>query len=329
MAAPSRPLFFFFVLVAGCVAVAASAQTHGLKTHRLAGSDYVAVTELVRHYNLGRNLSGDFARAEYRTSSAHLAVQAERREVRINGVRHWLSAPVLGARDRLWVKELDLIKTIDPILRPQKRRPGTPIRTIVLDPGHGGSDRGAKGRSGTEKTLTLDLARRVKRHLEKNGVRVLLTRSSDRTVPLEDRVQFCKSKKADVFVSLHFNSGGAAASGIETYCLPPAGAPATADVRARRHFVRAPGNRHDDHNVLLAHLVQQSLLRATGACDRGVRRARFYVLRYASCPAILVEAGFLSNRAEEQRIVKADYREAMARAIAEGILAYKRSVDTP
>ena len=82
-------------------------------------------------------------------------------------------------------------------------------------------------------------------------------------------------------------------------------------------------NRFDKQNVWLAHCVQQSLLQTTHANDRGVRRARFYVLRYASCPAILVEGGFLSNAGEEEKILRADYREELAHAIAAGILSYQ------
>ena len=88
-------------------------------------------------------------------------------------------------------------------------------------------------------------------------------------------------------------------------------------------------NRFDDQNVWLAHCAQKSLLQATRAMDRGVRRARFYVLRYATCPSILIEAGFLSNPAEEQRILRSDYRELLAKSIADGILMYKKTLEKP
>ena len=87
-------------------------------------------------------------------------------------------------------------------------------------------------------------------------------------------------------------------------------------------------NRFDNQNVWLAHCTQKALLQATGAVDRGVRQARFYVLRYADCPAILVEAGFLSSPTEEQRILRTDYRELLAKAIADGIVTYKKTVET-
>ncbi|HUI05442.1 MAG TPA: N-acetylmuramoyl-L-alanine amidase [Verrucomicrobiae bacterium] len=315
-----------FVLLLGGAVVA---QPASLKTHRFGSTSYVSVRDVAAYYGLGRDVRSVVDRADYKTGFAQLEMQADRRDILLNGVNHWLSAPVLAERDRLWIAELDVLKTLDPVLRPERLRSRSTIRTIVLDPGHGGSDRGTRGRSGREKVLTLDLAKRVERNLAGTGVRVALTRTSDRTVALEDRVAFARAKGADLFVSLHFNSGGSA-DGIETYCAPPAGAPSTADGRpSGSDRDAAPVNRFDDQNAWLAHCVQKALLEATGAVDRGVRRARFYVLQYQNCPAILIEAGFLSNAAEEQRILRTDYRELLAKVIADGILTYKKSVETP
>jgi len=308
------------------LAVSAAAAT--LTAHRIAEGEYVAVSELAQFYGLGRDLSGSTERAQYRTSFAQLTLQAGSREMQINGCEHWLSFPVLAMRGKLWVSSVDVLKDIDPVLRQGRSITRTPIRNVVLDPGHGGSDRGTRGPNSVEKQLTLDVAKRIERILDANGINVVLTRTSDRTLSLEDRVDFADAKDADLFVSIHFNSGGSA-DGIETYCLPPLGTGSTANPRDGRADRAALGNRYDERNVWLAHCVQRSLLRSTGADDRGVRRARFYVLRYSSCPAILVEAGFLTNRSEEQRIRSTEYREKLAKAIADGILSYKSSVVKP
>jgi N-acetylmuramoyl-L-alanine amidase len=299
-----------------------------LKNYRIGGAQYVAVSDVARYYGLGNDTSSALKRAVYATGSIRLALEADQRSAEINGVNHWLTSPVLSARGRLWIRPTDVLKTIDPVLASGRTRGNKPVRTIVLDPGHGGGDRGTRGSRGrNEKEFTLDLARRVARRLEAGGVAVKFTRTSDRTVSLEDRVQRCSNHGGDLFVSLHFNSGGSA-SGIETYCVPPAGAASTAAARWHGAAVeRSAGNRYDAQNVWLAHCVQQSLVRTTGAEDRGVRRARFYVLRYATCPAILIEAGFLSNRVEEQKILSADYRDLLAKAIAEGILKYRRTAE--
>ncbi len=283
------------------------ARSPSLHSHRLAGNNYITIAELIDCYQLNRT---------------QISAQAGHREITLNNVQHWLSTPVLAARGQLWITSLDVLKTIDPVLRQGRSRTPAPIRLVVLDPGHGGSDTGTRGRRSVEKKFTLDVARRVESVLEANGLTVLLTRTTDCTLSLDDRVDLAKSRRADVFVSIHFNSGGSA-EGIETYCVPPAGARSTAN----RHDDRdaTPGNRYDEKNAWLAHCVQRSVLRATDAHDRGVRRARFVVIRDAPCPAILIEGGFLSNRTEERRILTAEYREKLAKAIADGILDYRKS----
>lgn len=308
----------------------AFAQPTTLKAYRYGNTYYVAASDVANYYGLGADARGVVNRAEYKTSFAQLEMEADRRDILLNGVNHWLSTPILAMRGKLWIAEIDVLKTLDPVLRPERlRKPGASVRTIVLDPGHGGGDRGTRGRSSFEKAMTLDVARRVERNLAASGVRVVLTRTADKTVALEDRVEFAKAKGADLFVSLHFNSGGSA-EGIETYCTPPAGATSTANPRADGGDRDAvPSNRFDDQNVWLAHCTQKAVLQATRAVDRGVRRARFYVLRYATCPSILIEAGFLSSPAEEQRILRSDYRETLAKAIADGIVTYKKTLEMP
>src|SRR5579862_1995651 len=313
----------------------ASASPNALKAYRYGNTYYVAVTDVANYYGLGTDVRSAVNRAEYKTSSAQVELEADHRDISLNGVNHWLSAPVLALRGKLWISELDVLKTLDPVLQPgHLRKTGAVARTVVIDPGHGGTDRGTHGRASFEKVMTLDVAKRVERDLAGSGLRVIMTRTSDTTVPLEDRVELAHTQGADLYVSIHFNSGGFA-EGIETYCAPPAGASSTANFSGSGVDRDTGGgdcsavanNRFDSQNVWLAHCVQKSLLRATGAMDRGVRRARFWVLRYASCPAILTEAGFLSNSTEEQRIMRSDYRETLAKAIADGILTYKKTLE--
>jgi N-acetylmuramoyl-L-alanine amidase len=316
--------FVWLVLAAGL------AQAATLKAYRFDGGEYVMVSELADFYHLGRDLSPARERADYRAASGQLVLQAECRDITVNEVTHWLGAPVLFERGRLWVAATDVLKTIDPVLREGHQPKPLPVRMVVLDPGHGGTDYGTHGERGIEKTLTLDLARRVKERLEAVGLRVGLTRSADRNVSLDARVEFAGEKHADLFVSLHFNSGGSA-TGIETYCVPPAGAVATAATfhnwRRSRQEPDEPANRFDDRNVWLAHCVQKTLIHSTGDNDRGVRRARFVVVRDAPCPAILVEGGFLTNDGEESRLLRPEYRDTLAKAIADGILNYKAAVE--
>jgi len=321
---------FIFLCLIAASATTGRAEPRALKSTRFGGLSYVAARDLADYYGLGRDQARSPERSEYRTSFAQLIIDNESRNIHLNGVTHWLSIPILATRSQLWIASVDVLKTIDPVLRRGRSSTKSSVRTVVLDPGHGGGDTGTRGSRSTEKTLTLDLAKRVERQLELAGLNVILTRTRDETLSLPDRVEFAARKRADLFVSLHFNSGGSA-DGIETYCVPPAGAPSTA-TSFRKLFGHAdddtcPGNKTDERNLWLAHSVQRSLLKSTGANDRGVRRARFVVIRDVKCPAILVEAGFLSNRREEQRILTTDYRDKLAKAIADGILEYKKTVE--
>jgi N-acetylmuramoyl-L-alanine amidase len=296
------------------LAATAGAQPDSLRSSKFGGRDYVRVRDVVRYYGV----AGD-----------RLVATAQRREVMLDGVKHWLNEPAIEAGGQVWVAKMDVLKTVDPVLRPSQFRSTPPVKVIVLDPGHGGADRGTRSATGrNEKEFTLDVAKRVEARLAGRGAKVYLTRRGDSTLSLEARTRYAANRRADLFVSIHFNAAVGAASGIETFCLPPAGAASTASrqVRAGDGQPR-PANRFDAENVWLGHLIQKSLVQRTGASDRGVRRARFQVLRDATCPAALVECGFLSNTAEAKRIYTTSYRDALAKAIADAILEYKKSTE--
>ena len=225
-----------------------------------------------------------------------------------------------------YVHALDLKKTIQPLVC------GTPINflrsnlTIVIDPGHGGGDSGTRSvlDSRHEKEFTLDWARRVGSLLATNGWRVFLTRTSDRDLSISNRIAFAAARKADVFLSLHFNSSAPndQQSGLETYCLTPTGMPST----VTRGFgddsaLVFPNNAFDAQNLHFALRVHRELLQVNGRHDRGVRRARFLgVLRGQNCPAILVEGGYLSNPQEARRISDPAYRQKLAEALAQALV---------
>jgi N-acetylmuramoyl-L-alanine amidase len=161
-------------------------------------------------------------------------------------------------------------------------------------------------------------------------LKVTLTRTTDTFVELPTRPDLARRRKADLFVSLHFNSTESSRNsvqGAEVYCLTPAGASST---NARGEGGGAgwfPGNRYNDKNMFLAYQVQKALTKSLAVEDRGVRRARWAVLRDAVMPALLIEAGFMSHPVEGRKIFDASYRRQMAKAIVDGVLAYKRVVE--
>jgi N-acetylmuramoyl-L-alanine amidase len=239
-------------------------------------------------------------------------------ELRLGFAPQWIDRqPYLHA--------LDLKKTLQPLLAGVPLTCSNSKPVLVLDPGHGGEDAGARSVLGHdwEKQFTLDWARRVQLLLATNGWQVFLTRDNDCELSLSNRVAFAQLHRADLFLSLHFNSAPAdpAQAGLETYCLTPAGMPSSItrgyDDDPALVF---PNNAYDTQNLLLALRLHQTLLQANGNLDRGVRRARFLsVLRTQQRPAVLVEGGYLSNRREARLIADPAYRQKLAEAVARGL----------
>jgi len=175
---------------------------------------------------------------------------------------------------------------------------GRPV--IVIDPGHGGPDPGAIGVGGLqEKGVVLDISQKVATILEQQGVQVVMTRSDDRDLDLEPRVQLAQRVNATAFVSIHANAISLSrpdVNGLETY--------------------------YYQSGLDLARSIHQSVLEGTGVPDRGVRSSRFYVLRRTSMPSVLVEVGFVTGRSDAARLADPNFRNQMAGAIARGILRY-------
>ena len=244
----------------------------------------------------------------------------------INGVSLFLSFPIRVFNGRFLVYEKDLNTLFEPILYP-KRLPGNArIRSIAIDPGHGGRDPGYQVGNQQEKKYTLLLAREVQEQLERAGIKTMLTRRSDTYVERDTRADLARKAKADLFVSLHYNAAAdTSATGVETYAVTPFGAEATNG--GEKSLLRYPGNKVEQQSILLAYEVQRSLTRGLDAADRGVRRAGFEVLRRAPMPAILIESGFISNSADARKVFDEKYRKEMARAIVDGILSYKRIME--
>jgi N-acetylmuramoyl-L-alanine amidase len=227
---------------------------------------------------------------------------------------------------------------------------GGPV--IVVDPGHGGEQGGASSPSGLrEKTLALILAKRVKKALEDElGATVVLTRDGDVLVPLAERVNLANGKKPDLFLSIHANSMPTQQQrlvneGIETYFLSAAASGEQAKKVAAREnaevgahpkgaagdtlaFILADLQRSEAHHdsSRLAYAVHEALIAATGAVDRGVQQAPFYVLMGLEAPAVLVEVGFISHPKEGKRLAEEAYQGALALAIARGVGGFLQQV---
>jgi N-acetylmuramoyl-L-alanine amidase len=182
-------------------------------------------------------------------------------------------------------------------LAPTARDTSKSFSTVVVDAGHGGKDNGAYRKfGGAEKLATLDVAKRLARKLRESDLRIVMTRSTDVFIPLEQRVAIENAQKNSIFVSIHFNdSRRRGIHGFETYY-------------------------HSANSFDLAHRIQSKLMTIPHSANRGVHSANFRVLRLAKYPAVLVECGFLSNRLEGGEARDSEYREALADRIAEAIV---------
>jgi len=297
---------------------------------RIAGKEYLRLVDWARAN--GFELRWLIPDESFRLSngSSELRFALDSREAQVNGVHVWLLFPLVLRNRAVYFAQMDLQSTLQPLLSPPKNRPGARIKTVCLDPGHGGKDPGNRVGSNLEKTYTLELAEEVRDELTGAGLKVTLTRSTDTFLELPTRPELARRRNADLFVSLHFNSADNSRNsvrGAEVYCLTPAGVSST---NARGEGGGAgwfPGNRFNEKNLFLAYQVQKSVTKSLGLEDRGVRRARFAVLRDALMPAVLIEAGFMSHPVEGRKIFDPAYRKQMARAIADGLLAYKRAVE--
>lgn len=211
-----------------------------------------------------------------------------------------------------------LVISPDDLLRPPapESEPGMP--TIVIDPGHGGMDEGARSKGVVEKELTLEMAFRVEKELQKRGFATLMTRTEDRYVSLADRVAVANELEVpSVFISIHFNQGNTSRmNGVETfYALFKA--PLSADWTWVGLFDTV--QQQDFSDETLAAEVQGAVVAKTGARNRGALPRDLYVTRKTRVPAILIEGGFITSTKEKERLASDEYAEQLAQGIAEGV----------
>jgi N-acetylmuramoyl-L-alanine amidase len=174
------------------------------------------------------------------------------------------------------------------------------FRTVIIDPGHGGHDKGGQWGLVYEKHLALDTSVRLESELKKRGFRTVLTRRSDYFISLPERVRIASRYSDAIFISVHYNyTWKQQVSGLETFY-------------------------HSGQSHALAAFVHQGMMSKVRVVNRGVKFARFYVIRNTKCPSILVEGGFVSNANERGRMKSGWFRQALAEGIANGVVRFRR-----
>ena len=311
----TRKLFLFHVaLFAGC----ASSRTVDAKTP----TGTIALSYIARLYSMKKTLFGK--KVVLQNKYNKLEIETNSRRAYINGVMLWLHEPCRKHGTEWTIREVDFKKSIDPILRTYAYAPKRMPRLVVLDPGHGGHEPGTVSPSKImEKDVVLDISHRVRKLLEAKGIQVRMTRTGDTYPQLDARTTYAYKVGADLFISIHANAAGASsASGVETFVTAAAGYDSSnfygqaGDKQSQRN------NTYDVLNSILGFSIHSNMVKMTKRDDRGLRRARYSVIKKATCPSALVECGFLSNPNEESLLKTSSYRETVARGISNGVLGY-------
>ena len=319
---------------------ARAAHHYQIVTNRYTGTDLAAEAQLA----LGRT----YAEHGYKTRAETLYVEilesANSKEIVSTASKELqeLKAPQNPTTPPDETPTQPQVKPAPPTAEPEALTPGSLIRefgltakTIVIDAGHGGKDPGGgSARDIIEKPIVLNISKKIGAILTAKGYTVLLTRDTDRFISLKERTAFATRHKADLFLSIHANaSGNSRANGIETYYLDVKSTDKNAEIIAARENANSGYSIQELETLLkgliveskskdsrrLAKYVQQELVDATGAVDRGVKHARFVVLIGTSVPAILVETGFVTNPTEGNKLTSDAYQQKVAAAIVRGI----------
>ena len=242
------------------------------------------------------------------------------RELTIGGTRCMLTHPLMDdAKGDFLISRVDMVKLIDPILRPTYIQGRRAVKTVIIDPGHGGHDAGTQTSWVREADCTQLVATKLRDELLRRmpDLKVQFTHEQNQYRSEQQRVDQISQAEAPIFISLHVNSGRSDVKGVETYTA----APAAPGEQPR------PGNVYDTANTALAYALQTALVRGTEAQDGGCRRARYSLLNSVNCPAAMVEMGYATHEEEGKNLATAEYQAKLAQSLAEGICNYMRMAD--
>ena len=321
-----RALALWLAAATACLSAVPFAWADSWNIVKYDNRDYLTMSNVAEFYRLRLSQEG----RSLTLSSPGCTIQGSigSKELVINGVKFIMSSDLVESGGSVLLSRLDLTKLVEPVLRPNRIRGASAIRTVVIDPGHGGYDHGATSVYGNEKDFALDVGLRLRDLLKRRGLRVEMTRSDDTFIPLQDRAAFANQFRDGIFVCIHFNAGSESATGVETYTLAPRFVPSTGDDSpSASYLVPCAGNVEDPENMALATAMHASLLNRLPMYDRGIKRARFCVLRLTTIPGVLIEGGFVSNPTEAARIAQPAYRQAEAEAIALAISNYQNATN--
>ncbi|MBN2190772.1 MAG: N-acetylmuramoyl-L-alanine amidase [Candidatus Aureabacteria bacterium] len=335
-------VFFAFSVVSG-FSLNGPAGRVETSIYKSYGVPYIDINSIVKSFGLVLYWNPVLKEVKLEAPGFALLMSLNNRYASANGRTFDMSGPMIFHNGILYVpldvKEqvLDLyMKTGDSAAGNKRAR--LQNFKVVIDPGHGGENIGARNKNGAdEKTIVLDIAKKVMAILEKNGLQVVMTRDKDVFLKLSKRCDIAQSEKADLFISIHANSAPAkSVTGIETFVL---GIPTSEVIKSIEEIedgelalgdsIYTNGQSEPIDSAKrkrlskrLACFINEEVVKSAQVKNRGVKEARFYVLRNTDMPAVLVEVGFISNADESVLLLHEDYRNKIAQGIASGVLNY-------
>ncbi|MFC1807557.1 N-acetylmuramoyl-L-alanine amidase [Candidatus Omnitrophota bacterium] len=354
------PYLLIFLCAGGCVTTPKLETTSFIgPTYSIGRLQYVPLSSVIDTYGLSKEWDSVSKKVTLSRADKKVVICVGSDIALVNGTLRELSGRVTMHRGVIVLPRDFSARTLNRVFVKNQRIVETPqkrvviptcvysIKNIVVDPGHGGKDPGAMGYYGLrEKDITLDIAKRLKRHLEAYDIDITLTRDSDRFISLWKRADIANKKRADFFISIHANaSRSRKARGFEVYYLSEAiddnaRAVAAAENASLKYEDSSFGNKkpstaleatlwdiENSENRIeareLGEHIAESAHKRLRAKNRGVKTARFYVLKGSKVPSVLVETGFVSNKYDAKKLSSPEYRESLAKAIALGVIDYK------
>lgn len=301
--------------------------TAGQEVVAVGQFDYIDLDAFLGRFGLKASWVETQKRRKYESVWTRIEFEVDSREITYNDNRVFLGEGVVAREGKVLVAVLDAQNLLLPLLKPAVfTQHARTVKRIMIDAGHGGKDGGTTNSKLKlmEKTFALDVSKRLGEILGSQGFEVAYTREDDTYLSLAERAVLTNAAEADLFISVHFNAAGrSAVRGVETYTMTPRHQRSTSSLKSDpSDSSKEPGNEFDAWNAVLGFSMHRALLQKLDASDRGLKRARFAVLRLAECPAVLVEAGYLSNDSEARKIATEDYRAEIAEGLANGITAY-------
>lgn len=284
----------------------------------VAGVVYLPLEDLRSFYKLmplqpkGRSVVGQRVLGN---GEVNLVFGPAPRELRIQDRLCVLSHPVReDSSGDLLISRLDVLQIIEPVLRPTYIANRSAVRTVVIDPAHGGHDTGTVTPYAREADVTLVVATKLGAELKKRGYEVVFTQEQNQYQSPQARVDKANAAPAAVFVSLHLNSGRSDMQGAQTYTLAP----------VDQNEKPLPGHEFSKSSMALAMALQSALVEKAGAVDGGCRRAHFSPLNSLRCPAVMVEMGYATHPEEGTRLSTEEYQMKLSAALADGVDAFAR-----